>query len=60
MLDTRPVALTPRGRIRATLSTLERRWDELSDTQRAHVLELLADLSAAIRADQVRALRRPA
>ena len=59
MLRTDPpaLALTGRGRVRAILVTLEARWDTLSREQQAHALDLLAELSAAIRTREVAAIR---
>ena len=51
------IALTERGRIRAVLASLEQRWDGLNAQQRAHALELLADLAACYRAQDVCQLR---
>ena len=58
MLRTDPaaLALTPRGRVRAILVTLEDRWDGLSADQQARALKLLAELSAAIRRREVLAV----
>ena len=59
MLRTDPaaLALTGRGRVRAILVTLEARWDSLSREQHAHALDVLAELSAAIRSREVGAIR---
>ena len=54
--DAAALALTPRGRVRAILVTLEDRWDGLSPDQRARALELLAELGAAIRTREVLAV----
>ena len=54
---TRPTFLTGRGRVRAILVTLEDRWDGLTDAQQSSALELLAELSAAVRNREVAALR---
>ena len=56
--STRPViALTDRGRIRAIPASLEARWDTMNAQQRAHALELLADLAACYRHRHVCALK---
>ena len=48
------LTLTGRGRICAVLVTLEARWHSLAPEQQARALELLAELSAAVRRREVR------
>ena len=43
------LALTERGRIRATLVALEQRWDGLTPEQRAEARELVERLAATYR-----------
>ena len=50
-------ALTDRGRVHAILASLQARWDGMNAPQRAHALELLADLATCYRQRDLCALK---
>jgi hypothetical protein len=51
------IGLTPKGRIRGVLASLEQHWDSLTAEQQANALGLLSELSAAMRRQEVRRLK---
>jgi hypothetical protein len=60
---TRPaVGLTPKGRATMVLIRIRESWDSLTPDQRAEVADLVAQLAAALRRDDVPSgaiIRRP-